>query len=231
MNWYAFVGVTAITSFFFPVVVILYNRFYRHRSLAALLVYYILIAVYNLMDTKLIPSSEPFHQFLGLLDNYLDAPLMLTALVFFCPGKKKQRIVQILAGSFVGYELVITLIYGFNSKSAIYIMGPGIAIILIYSFYLFIRQIKFTIIHGKNTGRTLMLASILFAYGCFALIYYFYYIQRTRYVADTYLLYFISSFVASTLMGIGLHLMRKRIKELQSLKVLRKELALFFNNN
>ena len=231
MNWYAFIGIAAITSFFFPVVVILYNRFYRHRSLAALLVYYVLLALYNLIDTKLVPSPEAFHQFLGILDNYLDAPLMLATLVFFCPGKKKQKIVQILAASFIAYEVVITLIYGFNSKSAIYVIGPGMAIILIYTFYLFIRQIKFTIVHGKNTGRTLMLASILFAYGCFSLIYYFYYIQKTKFIADTYLLYFISSLIASILMGIGLHLMRKRIKELQSLKVLRKELALFFNNN
>jgi hypothetical protein len=90
--------------------------------------------------------------------------------------------------------------------------------------------VKFTILHGKNQGRTVMLASIFFVYACYMLIYYFYFIQKTPDTNDTLLLYFIASFISSILMALGLHLMRKRMKELRSLKVTRKELALFFSN-
>ena len=87
-----------------------------------------------------------------------------------------------------------------------------------------------TIEFGKNAGRTLMLVSILFAYGCYALVYYFYYIQKTPAVTDVFLLYFISTLVSSIIMTIGLHLIRRRLKELQEIKNTRRELALFFNN-
>ena len=131
---------------------------------------------------------------------------------------------------FIAYEIVITVMYGFNATSVAYILGPGLLLILCYTFFLFIRQVKFTIIHGKNQGRTIMLASIFFAYACYMLIYYFYFIQKTPDTKDTLLLYFISSFIGSILMALGLHLMRKRMKELRSLQVTRKELELFFSN-
>jgi hypothetical protein len=105
-----------------------------------------------------------------------------------------------------------------------------IAIIVSYTFYLFVRHIKITIVYGKNAGRTLMLASILFAYGCYGLVYYFYYIQRTPDVADAFLLYFISSITASVIMTMGLHLTQKRLKQFMEVKNTRRELEMFFHN-
>jgi hypothetical protein len=107
-------------------------------------------------------------------------------------------------------------------------MGPGIILVLVYTFYLFVKQVKFSIMHRKNQGRIVMLAAILFAYACYFLIYYFYYILRTPYKDDVMLLYYLSSTIGSVLMTIGLHLIRKRIRELQTLKVTRKELSMFF---
>jgi NADH:ubiquinone oxidoreductase subunit K len=107
-------------------------------------------------------------------------------------------------------------------------MGPGVGVVLLYSFYLFVRQIKFSIFHGKNHGRVLMLISIVFDFSCYGLIYFFQYIQKTPFQNDVFRLYYISSIVSSVLMAIGLHMMRVRMKELQSLKTTRKELALIF---
>jgi hypothetical protein len=61
-------------------------------------------------------------------------------------------------------------------------------------------------------------------------VYYFYYIQHTPFVDDVLLLYFISTFVSSVLMCIGLQLTSKRMRELQEVKNTRKELAVFFNS-
>jgi hypothetical protein len=230
MNWNAIPGVACITSLFLPVTVIIYNRFYQHRSLAALLAYYVLVIFYLAISEGLIPLPESFRINYGILTNYLDVPLMLTTLLFFCPNKQKQSLVRMLILSYVFYEIVITAIHGYRASTIKYVMGPGLLLVLVYSFYLFLRQVKFTIIHGKNHGRTIMLASILFAYFCYALIYYFYYILRTPYKADTLLLYFISTFVSATVMAIGLHMMRRRIRELRSLKVTRRELKMFFSH-
>ncbi|HEU0111879.1 MAG TPA: hypothetical protein VFQ73_13470 [Flavisolibacter sp.] len=230
MNWNTFIGVTATISMFLPVAAIVYYRLYNHRSLAALMVSYISTAVYNLMSEDVIHIPQGYLQNFGVVNNYLDIPLMLTALLFFCPIKQKQRTVHIVTIVFVSYELLIAILFGFNPKAVVYIMGPGLALILVYAFYLFVRHIKMTIEFGKNAGRTLMLVSILFAYGCYALVYYFYYIQKTPAVTDVFLLYFISTLVSSIIMTIGLHLIRRRLKELQEIKNTRRELALFFNN-
>ena len=230
MNWNALPGIACILSFFFPVGVIIYNRFYTQRSLAALLIYYVMATLENLMSQGLFPVSENFSNLFGILTHYFEIPLLLTALLFFCPNKQKKKIITALTLSFIVYEFAVTCIHGFTHEAIVYIKGPGLCLILVYTFFLFVWQVKFSIMHGKNQGRTFMLASLLFAYACYALIYYFNYIQKTPYKDDTRLLYYISFFIASNLMGIGLHLMRKRIKELQSLKVTRKELALFFGH-
>jgi hypothetical protein len=156
--------------------------------------------------------------------------LMLMALLFFCPIKQKQRIIYIILAVFIAYELVIAFFFGLNPKAVVYIMGPGLILILAYTFYLFIRHIKITVEFGKNAGRTLMLVSILFAYGCYGLVYYFYYILKTPAVADVFLIYYITSLVSSVVMTIGLHLIRQRMRELQAVKNTRRELAVFFGN-
>lgn len=228
MSWNTLLGVACVITFALPAAVIIYNRFYSHRSLAALLVYYIIAVTDNALAQQLVPSSGTLIKNIGVLNNYLDVPLMLATLLFFCPNKQRQKSVHILCGVFLVYEIVIAFLFGFTAKAITYIMGPGLLIILVYALYLFIRQIKFTVLHGKNIGRTFMLAAIFFAYGSYALIYFFYYILKTPYKQETLLLYFISSIIASILMTIGLHMMRKRMKELAAIKITRKELAAFF---
>jgi hypothetical protein len=182
------------------------------------------------MSQHIIPVNNALRLKFGILNNYLDVPLMLTALVFFCPNKQKQNIIRLLSYLFIAYEVLITVIHGFKPVSIVYIMGPGFAILIGYTLYLFMRQVKFSIMHGKNHGRVMMLAAIFFSYACYALIYYFYYVQKTPYVKDTELIYFIATIISSLVMAIGLHLMNKRMKELQSLRVTRKELAMIFNS-
>lgn len=231
MNWNAILAVVCILSFMLPIAVIVYNRYYTHQSLAALLIYYSIIVIDNLVAEHFIPSTPAIEKYVGLLDNYADIPLMLTGLLFFCPSKQKQSRIRLLTILFVVYELVLTGILGFSRTAVIWIMAAGIPIIIIYSFYLFFRQVKFSIFHGKNHGRVLMLSGILFGYSCYLLIYYFHYIQKTPFEADVFKLYYISSIVSSLLMAIGLHMMRNRMKELRTLKITRKELAVFFGQH
>jgi hypothetical protein len=228
MSWNALFGVACIVSFCLPLAVIVYNRFYTHKSLAALFVYYTLAIADNIMAQQIIFVPKDVTRTFMIVNNYLDVPLMLVTLLYFCPNRQKQTVVNIIAGTFLTYEIIIAFMFGLTTKAIIYIMGPGLIIILIYALYLFIRQVKFSIMNGKNVGRTMMLASIFFAYGSYTLIYFFYYILKTPYKSDTLLLYFISSIVASVLMAVGLHMMRKRMKELKDIQLTRRELATFF---
>ncbi|MGZ8544722.1 MAG: hypothetical protein ACXWV0_05465 [Flavisolibacter sp.] len=230
MSWNAILGIACIVSFILPVAVIMYNRYYTHRSLAALLVYYSLIFIDNIFAENIIPVGERVSNFVSILDNFCDVPLMMTVLLFFCPDRKKQNNIRLLTYAFIAYELVIISIYGFSKTAVTYIMGPGIVIVLGYASYLFVRQVKFSIYHSKNHGRMIMLSSIFFVYASYALIYFFYYLQQTPYTSDVMMLYYISSLLSAVVMAVGLQLIRRRLKELQSVQVTRKELAIFFGH-
>ena len=229
MNWNAILGTVCVVSLTLPIVIIFYNRYYTYRSLAALLVYYSLVFIDNLLNENIIPASASLSWYISLIDNYSYVPLMLSALLFFYPAKQKQNKIKLLTLVFLAYEIVVISVCGFTIQSIIYITGPGVCVILIYSFYLFIRQIRFTIYHGKNQGRVLMLAAVVFDCSCYSLIFFFNYIQKTSYQTDVFKLYYISSIISSVLMAIGLQLMNKRMKELQALKTTRRELAMIFH--
>lgn len=229
MNLNTIIGIVCIVSLSAPAAVIIYHQFYKNRSLAALLIYLSFTLTYLLMSLNLIAVSKNIRINFGILDNYLDVPLMLWALVYFCPGRQKQNTLRLVSYVFIGYEVLITLILGFKTASIVYIMGPGLVIIISYSFYFFSKQVKFTTMYNKNYGRMLVLAAVFFLYSCYALVYYFFYIRRTSQVKDTELIYFMATIISSVVMAIGLHLMNRRIKELRSLKITRKELAMFFD--
>jgi hypothetical protein len=229
MNWNTLLGTACVLSLTLPIVVIIYNRYYTHRCLVALLVYYSLMFLDNLLNEKLVPASAMLGWVVTLTDNYTYVPLVLTALLFFWTGKQRQNKIKLLILAFLVYEVVVIFICRFTINSIIYITGPGVCILLIFSFYLFIRQVKFTIFHGKNHGRLIMLTAVVFDCSCYSLIFFFNYIQKTPYQNDVFKLYYISSIVSSVLMAIGLQLMNKRMKELQALKITRKELAMVFH--
>jgi hypothetical protein len=230
MSWNTIFGVACTISLFLPVAAILYYKIYHHRSLAALGLSYLTTALCNMMNEGILPVGAGLLKGFVVFNNYMDVPLILTALLFFCPSKQRQKPVQILTISFLLYELVIGIVFGFSPKSIVYIMGPGVLLVLVYTFYLFTRQVKITIVHRKNGGRALMLAAILFGYGCYGVVYYFYYIQRTPNVADAFLIYFITSLLSCSMMTVGIHMIRKRMKKLEEAINTRKELALFFGH-
>jgi uncharacterized membrane protein YbhN (UPF0104 family) len=110
-------------------------------------------------------------------------------------------------------------------------MGPGIVLIMFYSLYLFINNIKSTIVQGKGVGKTLMITSILFAYGCYFLVYLFAYIQRTSNRQDVFIIYYLASIIFSILMAAGLIWLKKRLREIREVQTTRKELSVFFQNH
>ena len=227
MNLNAILGLACVISFTLPVIVIVFNRYFTHRSLAALLAYYLLVFTDNFFNDNYIHVSKKLNWVVNLVDNYTYLPLLLTALLFFCPGKQLQKKLRLFTYVFLAYEVLIISILGFTLNSVIYILGPGLVVIAVYSFYLFTHHAKFSIYHGKSPGKALVMASVFFDSASYIVIYFFAYILKTT-LEDVFTLYYIASIVSSVAMAIGLQMMRNRIKELESLQTTRKELALFF---
>jgi len=230
MNWYAFMGIASTFALVLPAVLIIYFKLYTNRSLLALLVYYLLGVIYNLMVQDFIPASREVQRITGAINNYLDTPLMLFFLMFFCAEKWIATAMRNSLWVFVAYELLIIALYGFSLTANIFALGPGILIVLLFTVILFTRHIRISIVQGKGIGKTLMLASVVFTYGCFSIIYLFHYIQRMAAINDVLLLYHITILVASLLMTAGVVLINKHLKTFYELKQTRRELQLFFGS-
>jgi uncharacterized protein with PQ loop repeat len=229
MNPLSLFGLSSVACFGLPIVIILFFRLYRHASLIALLLYYVLTIVHCL-NAESIPPVPNFQNGWDVAYSYIEIPLMLSALLFFCPVKLRRQKMHTLIISFVVLEIMVSLYYKFAPEATLYITAPGLVISVVYTGFLFLRQAKFTFIHGKNAGRLLMLAAILFSYSCYLFVFYAYFVQHQTDVAGIYYVYFVASTIASVLMSVGLMMMRYRIRELQELKVVRKELQMVFGS-
>lgn len=182
------------------------------------------------MSVDIIVVTKDMRRNFGVINNYLDVPLMLTAMLMFCAEKWKQRVIITSIIAFAAYELIILFQHQLLPVSSKLIMGPGIILVLVYSLFLFVNNIKSTIVQGKGVGKTLMITSILFAYGCYFLVYIFAYVQKTSNRADVFIIYYLASIIFCVLMSAGLIWVKKRLREIKEVQTTRRELNVFFHN-
>ena len=125
----------------------------------------------------------------------------------------------------IGFEITVVLLKGFTINAITIILGPALLTVLFFCIYFFIRHTKITITHHKATGKAIIAASLLFAYGCYSILYLMYFVFKTKNVADTFLMYFMVSTLSSLVMCTGIIFERKRVQKLNELLQTRKELS------
>ena len=228
MNWNSIMGLISTIALFLPAGLIIMMRLSGYKSFPALLIYYFFVFFYNVLSEGYISANTNVIFYWGLTNNLLDAPLMLFFLTYFSSIASFSRRMKIIILFFIAFETVVVLLCGYTVKAATIIMAPGLLLVLSFCSYFFFRQTKITIMHGKAIGKALIIASLLFAYGCYAIIYLMYYVFKTQYVADTFLVYFLVTTFSSLLMCAGLIIERKRVQKLEELKVTRRELSIVY---
>ncbi|HVG15440.1 MAG TPA: hypothetical protein VM935_10785 [Chitinophagaceae bacterium] len=231
MNINTVLGVTSAAAFALPILIIIFSRLFINVSLFALVVYFFSAFFCNLLSENIIVLSPSLETSLAVISNYLDVPLILLSVRMFSTEKWMDKAISIGLAAFLGYELIIFFNYRLLPVSTKYVMGPGIVLIVVISLYLFINNIKRTIMQGKGIGKTLIITSILFAYGSYLLVYIFFYIQKTSNKADVFTIYYLSSIIFSLLMASGLFWVRKRFNEIKEVHTTRKELGVFFDHS
>ena len=229
MNINHIAGIAAAGALFVPVLLILAGRLFANGSLLALFLYHLLAGCYSLIDLNVIPLASLYKNAVAAIINYLDAPLMLLALLFFCNEGWKRWLVLLALTLIVLYEVIIAYWFGLSVQTNMYLLGPGTLLVLALALYFFAYYGKLSIVQGKGFGKTFMLVSVIFSYASFLIPYYLYYMQRTPAVADVFLIYNISVFIAAAFMSYGLIYIIKRARALKELQLTRKELALFFD--
>lgn len=231
MNWKEIMGLVSTITVVLPILIIAFLRLHRFKCFLALGVYYIVNFLSNVITQNYIPAGESFKKFFGVTDNLLDVPLILSFLVYFSPSSFLSKRMRYSVFVFLAFEVIVTLIYGYNRNAITIIMGPGLALIFGICTWFFLRQVKIAVMYQKATGKVLMISALLFAYGCYVLIYIMYYLLETNAVSDVFLIYFIAGALSSLTLSAGMIIENKRIKKLEELKITRKELNAIYSGS
>ena len=231
MNWKEMMGFISTVVFLMPVVIIFLLRLNRFKCFLAAGLYYLLGFINSFLKEGYINTPTEFNKIFEIGYNLLDMPLMFIFLAYFSTSVDLGRKIRLSVLGFIAFEIAIVLIYGYNKAALTIIMAPGLAAVLFFTAVFFVRQIKITIQHQKATGKALMLSSLLFAYGCYSLIYIMYYLMQNQDVADIFIMYFIVTILSAVLLSIGMIFENKRIKKLKELKLVRKELSMVYGDS
>lgn len=238
MTWNSIMAFISTFALSLPVLFILVLRLGTYRSFPALLIYYISVVIYNMLTEGYIHAPADVIYYWGLANNLMDVPLMLYFLTYFSTTKSFLKRMRLLVMSFIVWEAVIITFMGLNIEAITVVLAPGLPLVFGYCLYFFTRQVKLAIVHNKATGKAMIVSSLLFAYGCYTIIYLMYYVFKAhldannkikpQYVEDTFLIYFMVTFISSLLITAGIIIERKRIQKLTELKITRKELSAIY---
>lgn len=218
-------GLVSSVALFLPIITILLFRLGSYRTFPALLAYYTSVFIYNLFTEGYINVHPGVIRYWGLINNFLDAPLMLIFLIYFSTSPSFTKRLKLFAVVYIVFEIIVAVIVGFNTNAVTIILGPDIIIMIGLFLYFFIRHTKIAITNKKAFGKAIIAASLLFAYGCFGIIYLMYYVFKTQFVEDTFLVYFLVTTISSVLLAAGIFIEEKRIRKLNELRLTRRELS------
>ncbi|MER3498349.1 MAG: hypothetical protein C4308_06785 [Chitinophagaceae bacterium] len=225
MNWNFTLGFVATIGSLTLIIFILAFGLYNRRCFLALAVCILLSAVYNLSSQGFLPMPGGLLRNLGITNNLLDGPLMLIFLTFFTNTDKLRKQFYIGAGLFLLFEAVVIFIYGFSLQTIKIVLGPDIVLIVGISLLFFMKNVRMAIVHKRTLGKAIIISAVLIAYSIYSLIYVFHYLLKTKYIQDAQLVYYLVTILSSLLLSTGIFIESKRIKKLNELKIIRKELA------
>ena len=217
-------GLVSTIALFIPILLILTLRLGAYKSFPFLVISFANVFIYALMTEGYIRTNADVVRWWGVGNNLMDAPLLLLFLSYFSTSAIFTRRLTILIFSFIVFESVVVMAVGFNVRALSIILGPEILVVFALSLFLFIRQSKITIAYRKGIGKTLISASLVFAYGCYGILYVLFYLIKTTHVADAFLIYFLVVTFYSLMMSTGIIFEKIRIQKLFELKRSRKEL-------
>lgn len=232
MSTQYFLGLLSTIALFAPVFLLAYFRLYRFQVYLALFIYCLITFVYSLMTEDIINLPTRVENFIGLANNLVDVPLMMTFLLLFAKTANQRKWMKRLTVVYLLFEVgVLLYMQKLNRDTIAVSMAPGLALVLFYSFTFFIHRIKIATSYQKAYGKAILASSILFAYSCFTLIYIIHYLLQVKATEDTFMLYYIVSILYNSTLAIGLVIENKRIRKLEEVHTARRELTEIFSED
>ncbi|HMR91179.1 MAG TPA: hypothetical protein PKC69_02650 [Chitinophagaceae bacterium] len=224
MNSFDIMGLLSTAALLTPVALLIAFRLGWYKNIIAFFIYSIIALSFNIFSLGYIPVSESFVQQHSIFNNLLDVPLMLFFLIYFITFRPLKKAVHISLIAFVLFELAVLSFYGFTKKTTNTVLVPGLAMVMLLSIYLFVRQVKITVVNNKTLGKLLMITSVVFAYAGYCFLFVFFYLLKRLSLTDANLMYFLLTLFSSLLMSAGLITERRRVGQLREIEQSRREL-------
>ena len=228
MTVFDIMGLMATIALAIPVILIILFKLAWYRSFPALLVYYLFLFSYNIVLLQYLNAGSSVLSYHLLLNNFLNAPLTLFFLTYFCATTYLKRNMLFVIGAFVLLEVVSIIILGFNGKAAQIVILPGFVLTLGFALFFFIPQLKLTIVHHKGIGKALILSSLFFATMGYGYTFSVLNFVDSKYKGDAQLVFFAVSILSALSISAGLYVEQKRIRQLEELKTTREELKALY---
>jgi hypothetical protein len=208
------VGVISILLLVLSASMLILNFKEGRYSFAALAFYLIQIILINLFTLKVLQPGGRTTYYIGVLNNLLDAPLILIFLMYFAKTDKAIKLIKITIASFIAYQLLIWVALGMNNQSLTLIIGPGLFIVTAFSCYFFVDLMRTSSFHKKDVGLGFIAGGLVFTYLCFLFIYVIFYIMKSPHIKDIYTIYHVTFIIwcLTLIIGISLLMGSKRSK-------------------
>ena len=229
MNWVLIMNIVASIALLAPIVTIIATRLSLHKTFPLLLFYYIITFVYSVMTGDFIAVNDKVKYYFGITNNILDGPLMLGFLIFMSFSLKQKKILKTLWVGVVIFTIVTIVFTGYNINTIRIVLGPSILFSFIFCIIFFAYYTNI-ILHktSAGVGKVLISASLTFAYGTYAVIYFLYYVLQSKNIEDAFLIYFLVSIFSAVLLSVGIFYEAKRMKRIKEIIQARREIALLY---
>jgi hypothetical protein len=208
VNLFRIISVAAVTSYFIPLMILLFKKAWHDRFFLLFAIYWAFGGLANMIDV--IPGvSKDLIYAAGIIYNMLDIPIILCILYYttaysFIKKTASAAIILVLALQVIGiYES------GFGYDSLKYPLGTGVIMVLCIVTMEIIRYMQKIDHNTRQNAKMFIYAAILFEYGTFVVIYIHDYILISENYTDSYLIYYISTLVAILIASCGYIMYRK----------------------
>ncbi|MGZ8557298.1 MAG: hypothetical protein ACXWWC_03150 [Chitinophagaceae bacterium] len=228
MTLFNLIGLLSTVALAIPIIALLTTKLSWYKSFPALFFYYLILFSYNLLLLGYIDTGDNIKYYLGVFNNLLDTPLILTFLLYFSKTPAFRKKLQVIILGFVVFEIIIVAVFGFNAKATTIILAPGLLIVLIISLIFFMYQVKIAVENHKAIGKAIMAASLLFAYVGYCFVYSVFYLVKPANKEDAHIVFFLITIFSSIILAAGIFIERKRVQQLKELQTTREELKAIY---
>lgn len=206
-------GAISVILFFAPITVLIIRKLWSDKFLRIFSIYCAIEGLVNLLD--FIPSIP--YQFiadLNIIYNMVDFPMMLFLIYQIAVPEKFKKFMKASILVYIAFQLFYIFQLGIQYDAIKYPMGLGLVLVIGSVLWMLGNYLQRPDLQNRQKVYMMVLASILFDYGTFVVIYIFDYFMgdSTSASKDNLLLYYASSIVGMVITIAALMLVRNKPK-------------------